>query len=142
MENTSTFNLVNAKIQYPSLLKRVQALAIDFLLILIIFASSSLIINTLGNTATEVKVGIFIFCVVLYEPMMVAFMGGTIGHKVLKMKVKSYDNPDRNISIFSALLRIVVKAALGWISFLTVSFNSEKRAIHDMMSGSVVMMKD
>ena len=141
MTKTSTIGITDSEIQYPSLLKRIQALFIDFALILIIFLSSSLVIGMIGGTATGVKVGIFVFCVCIYEPMLIAFTGGTLGHRVLGIQVKNYENPDRNISIFSAIVRVIVKGFLGWISFLTISFNSEKRSIHDMLSGSIVILK-
>lgn len=141
MTKTSTIGIINSEYQYPSLLKRIQALFIDFVLILLIFLFSSMIIGMIGGAATEIKVAIFVFCVCIYEPMLVAFTGGTIGHKMLGIQVKSYEDPDHNISIFSAIVRVFVKALLGWISFLTVTFNSDKRAIHDMASGSVVTLK-
>ncbi len=141
MKEAATIEITNAEMQYPSLLRRVQALFIDFLLILLTFATSSVVIGMIGDTATGVKVSVFVFCVIIYEPMLVSLMGGTLGQKALGMQVKRYEAPDRNISIFSAIIRVIMKGLLGWISFLTISFNSEKRAIHDMISGSVVMMK-
>ena len=141
MEKASLTSTSYSDIQYPSLLKRIQALFIDFILILVVFALSSLIIGLIGDTATGVKVGILIFCVIIYEPLLVAFTGGTLGHKVVGIQVKSYAQPDQNIPVFSAIIRIVIKGLLGWISFLSVSFNSEKRAIHDMASGSIVRMR-
>lgn len=141
MEKASLTSTSYSDIRYPSLVKRIQALFIDFVLILIIFALSSLIIGLIGDTATGVKVGILIFCVIIYEPLLVTFTGGTLGHKAVGIQVKSYAQPDQNIPVFSAIVRIVVKGLLGWISFLSVSFNSEKRAIHDMVSGSIVRMR-
>lgn len=141
MEQPTTKAIDYTMIQYPSLVKRIQSLFIDLLLILIVFTTSSLLISSISEIAISVKAGIFIFCMCLYEPMLVAFAGGTLGHKAMGIKIKSYNNPAKNISIFSAIGRVLIKASLGWISFITVTFNSEKRAIHDMMSGSVVLPK-
>jgi hypothetical protein len=33
----------------------------------------------------------------------------------------------------------MLRYTLGWISLLTISGNSEKRAIHDMAGGSIVL---
>jgi hypothetical protein len=33
----------------------------------------------------------------------------------------------------------VLKTLLGWISFLTITRNTERRAIHDLVSGSVMV---
>ena len=84
---------------------------------------------------------VFVLCIVLYEPLLVALNGGTLGHQFMNIAVRRYSDPTRNISIFAALFRIIIKGALGWISFLTVSFNDEKRAIHDIASGAIVVRR-
>jgi hypothetical protein len=38
-----------------------------------------------------------------------------------------------------ALIRFLVKGLLGWLSFLTVTGSTRKRAIHDLLGGSIVM---
>ena len=139
----STFASVpeNSNVQYPSLLRRVQAMFIDFVVILCIFMVSSLIIGAVGSVPDEIKISILFFCFVLYEPLWISTAGGTIGHQILKLRVKRYATPERNIGFIPALGRIIAKTALGWISFLTVNSSSEKRAIHDILSGSVVVFK-
>lgn len=139
----STFTSIpeNSNVQYPSLLRRVQAMFIDFVVILCIFMVSSLIIGAIGSVPDEVKISILLFCFVLYEPLWISLAGGTIGHQLLKLRVKRYNTPERNIGLIPALGRIFAKTALGWISFLTVNSSSEKRAIHDILSGSVVLFK-
>lgn len=42
---------------------------------------------------------------------------------------------------FQAIIRYIIKISLGWISFLTINSNYEKRAIHDFVAGSVVIKK-
>ena len=120
---------------------RVQALLIDFVLILIIFLASSYALRGIDDYSVGLKIFIFAFCVFLYEPTLIAFSGGTIGHRVRGLRVKRYGEPDKNLGIFSAIERVIVKSLLGWLSFITVSFNSEKRAIHDYAAGAVVMVK-
>ena len=135
-------SLDNKHLEYPSLVRRVQAMFIDFIVILCIFTIASLIIGAIGEVADSVRAGILIFCFVLYEPLLISSRGGTIGHYLLKMRVKSYQNSERNINFILAILRILFKAALGWVSFLTVTSNEERRAIHDMISGSIVTVRD
>ena len=100
-----------------------------------------MIISLAGGTATGVRVGIFLFCIVMYEPLLVASRGGTLGHALLRIQIKKYDDPAQTISMVSAIVRILVKGLLGWISFLAVIFSHEKRAIHDIASGAIVLMK-
>lgn len=75
----------------------------------------------------------------LYDPIFTSFTGGTLGHKLMKLKVKKFEQSDKNISLISAFLRFLVKGMLGWVSFLTVTGNKNKRAIHDVVSGSIIL---
>lgn len=127
--------------RYPSLVRRIQAVFVDFILILCLFMIASLLFNAMGEVADGVKISVLVFCFVLYEPLLVSIIGGTLGHYLLGLRVKQHEAPDQNISFFSAVGRIVMKTALGWASFLTIGSNQEKRAIHDMVSGSVVRLK-
>jgi uncharacterized RDD family membrane protein YckC len=45
----------------------------------------------------------------------------------------------RGPSILQAYFRYLLKVFLGWISFLTASFNPGKRAIHDLATGSIMV---
>lgn len=141
MTHSPTIQLQKPLYNYPTLLKRIQAVFIDLLLILAVFTLTSTIINAIGDIATAVKIAVFMSCVILYEPAFVAFTGGTLGHKAMGMRIKKHDKPEENISILSAIMRVIVKSFLGWVSFLTVTLTSEKRALHDMASGSIVVMK-
>jgi uncharacterized RDD family membrane protein YckC len=43
--------------------------------------------------------------------------------------------------MLQAFFRYVLKISLGWISFLTMHSNSQRRAIHDFAAGSVMIKK-
>lgn len=134
-------NSINTpSIHYPSLLKRIQAIFIDFLIILAVFVLTSLLLGT-EESSIGLKVGVFVFSVYLYEPVLVAFTGGTLGHRLLGLRVKNYHDQDRNISLLSAFGRVIVKGLLGWLSFITITFNPQKRGIHDIATGSIVRLK-
>ena len=45
----------------------------------------------------------------------------------------------KKINILQALIRYILKVGLGWISFLTIHSNKERRAIHDFAAGSVMI---
>ncbi len=76
----------------------------------------------------------------LYEPLMVS-MGGTIGHRTNGLTVKQRNRPDRNLSFSRSFLRSMVKLTLGLPSFLTLLTNREKRALHDLATGSIVLYR-
>lgn len=69
------------------------------------------------------------------------FFGGTLGHKIVGLKVKRESNSDKNINIIAAIFRFLMKALLGWISLVTVTSDDKKRAMHDSATGSIVLYK-
>lgn len=126
-------------IAFPSLVSRVKALFIDLIIILIVFTATTLLIDSIGDIPNFAKGFILIFMFYLYDPILISFTGGTLGHKVMKLKVRRYGEPDKKISLGNAFLRFFTKGILGWVSFLTVTANKRKRAIHDWVSRSIVM---
>jgi hypothetical protein len=127
------------KVIFPTLVSRIKAVFVDLLILLFTFAIVSLVIDAIGGTSDFVKGFILIFMVYLYDPVLTAFTGGTIGHKLIGLKIRKYKEPEKYISFGSALLRFLIKGSLGWISFLTVTSNEHKRAIHDQLSGSITL---
>jgi uncharacterized RDD family membrane protein YckC len=126
---------------FPSLLSRVKAVVIDFIVILMIFSIASVVIDKMGEVPTWIRVAIFVFCIYIYDPLLIALSGGTIGHHFLGIRVKKVNQPNKNISVPQASIRFITKFTLGWLSFLTVTGSPRKRAIHDMASGSIVLFK-
>lgn len=146
-ESASIYNAREHKVQYPqallpNLVVRIKAVFIDLVILLLVFAVTSLIMDAAGNVSPFIKGSIAIFMLYLYDPIFTAFTAGTIGHKIMKLKIKQLKDSDKNISLFAALLRFLVKASLGWISFFTVTGNTNKRAIHDLASGSIMLRKN
>jgi uncharacterized RDD family membrane protein YckC len=131
-----------AGVKFPVLLARVKALLIDALILLSIFTAASLILDKLESTPDWVRGFIYIFMAFLYDPILTSMTGGTLGHKMIGIKVKRYSQPDMNISFPMALFRFLIKGSLGWLSFLTVTSNEHKRALHDKFSGSIVLYKN
>lgn len=124
---------------FPTLVTRIKAVFIDILVMLIIFTATTLFIDAFGDIPNFVKGFILIFMLYLYDPILTAFTGSTLGHKMMKLTVRTYSDPGKKITLGQAFLRFITKAALGWISFLTVTGNKRKRAIHDLISGSIIL---
>jgi uncharacterized RDD family membrane protein YckC len=68
-------------------------------------------------------------------------LGCTLGNYLMKIRVKRFADNKRKINLLQAYIRFVVKVLLGWISFLTINSNKERRAIHDFVAGSVMLEK-
>ncbi|MEM7371769.1 MAG: RDD family protein [Bacteroidota bacterium] len=126
---------------YPSIMERIQAVALDGGLVLIgaflIFSG----LDGLGMENSDLKAPLFILLFVLYDPLMIAFAGGTIGHKMVNLHVKQASDPSRNVNLLLAFLRFALKTVLGWISLLTITTNTERKAIHDFASDSIVLKR-
>jgi uncharacterized RDD family membrane protein YckC len=125
----------------PNLVVRIKAAFIDLSILLTTFAVASFFTDIMSNIPTVVKGAVAVFMFFLYDPMLTAFTGGTIGHKLMKLRIKRFSDSRRNISFLSATIRFLIKGILGWVSFFTVTGNSNKRAIHDIASGSITLKK-
>jgi uncharacterized RDD family membrane protein YckC len=58
---------------------------------------------------------------------------------IMGIRVKNHQETSKNIKFYQGVIRILSKAVLGWLSFLTINFNPEHRAIHDYLSSSIVL---
>jgi uncharacterized RDD family membrane protein YckC len=72
-----------------------------------------------------------------YEPLLTTF-ACTLGQAVMRIRVRTVDGLKR-ISLDQAFARMIVKYLLGIISFLTVPARKDRRAIHDLSSGTIVI---
>lgn len=141
METESTLESVLAELEesYPSITERIQALAFDGV---IIFVSAFCIfsgLDSLGMENSELKAPIFILLFFLYDPLMIAFAGGTLGHKMLNLKVRKASDTSKKMNFIVAVVRFVFKTLLGWVSLLTITGNEKRQAIHDLVTNSVVL---
>ena len=126
--------------EYPTLLERIQSLFIDTLaIILLLFA----LVSWLDHYPTlpdGIRVLFFVLVIGLYEPLCTA-LGCTAGNYIKGIRVRKVANPAQRIPLHLAIVRYGVKMALGWISFVTIHSNPERRALHDLASGSVMIRK-
>ena len=127
-------------ISYPRLLRRVQAVLIDSLIVPIALLSSISFLGVFEINESWVKAMFFFFPIFILEPFLVSFYGGTIGHYLLKLKVRKIKE-DRNINIVFSTIRFVLKFFLGWISLVLVLVSKRHQAVHDYLVGSIVVNK-
>ncbi|MFD2970175.1 RDD family protein [Sphingobacterium bambusae] len=121
---------------YPGVFIRVKALVVDgFFLLVLMFILSS-VFSAFQHVPDSVRLLSFVFVFFLYDPLFTSLFAGTVGHMAMGIRVKRED-AERNINFPSAVVRFVIKAALGWISLITVS--SSGMAIHDRVIGSRVV---
>jgi len=112
---------VNLEIIYPSLMERVKAMMTDIVFGIILMILFSYIFSSMENVSDMTRKIAFVFVVALYDPLSVAFIGGTPGHLINNLKVRRSSNHQKNVNILVAFLRYGIKAILGVVSFLTIS---------------------
>ena len=127
------------KIPYANLPDRVKAAFIDSIILVVLMYTSSEIFGLFESVPNALRIGVSIFIFILYAPIFTSVFGGTLGHSYIDITVKKQENPAQNISFLAALFRFIFKASLGWISLLTTTGNSEKKAIHDFVAKSIVI---
>jgi hypothetical protein len=77
---------------------------------------------------------------VLYEPLLVAWRGGTIGHFATNLRVVG--PAGGNPSFARAFARYVVKTALGLPSFISMTLTRRHQAVHDVLTRTTVQIRD
>lgn len=123
---------------YPSLGDRVQSTFIDTILIVILMFVFSSILENYAGAPDWIRIALFVSVFIIYEPVCTAF-GATLGNYIKGVRVRRYNHVNKRINIFQAVIRYILKVILGWLSFLTIHSNKEKRAIHDLAVGSIMI---
>lgn len=139
MERSESENI--SEVHYPGVVERVKAAFVDFGVVLLVIMITTYIFNMFEPVPVVAKKIALLVIFGLYEPLLVSFYGGTIGHFAMKLRVRNEQNENKNIFILLAFIRYAVKLSLGWISFLTVGGNKKKMAIHDLLVRSIVVYK-
>ena len=127
------------EMKYATLLNRVKAAIVDFLVLMGLGLVVSTILSKFVNVPDFVRVILFILIFILYDPIFTSTIGATLGHLFLGLRVRRSNNEDKRIIFPIAIVRFILKALLGWISLLTIAVIKKKKAIHDLVAGSVVL---
>ena len=124
--------------KYPEIADRVQSTFIDTVLIIILMFVFASILDRYENVPDWVRIGLFAGLFIIYEPLCTT-IGFTLGNYLKGIRVRKHSDPTKRINIFQAIIRYPIKVLLGWLSFLTISTNPERRAFHDLVAGSVMI---
>lgn len=133
----STSHAAHHNHRYPLLVKRYQSLLIDFLILSAIMIVTMVIMGESESRQT-VMTAMGVVFVFLYEPVLTTY-AATLGQYIIGIRVRDARNPEKRINILQAYIRIAIKLLLGWLSLVTINFNPQHRAIHDMAGASVVI---
>ena len=122
---------------YPSILKRYLSTFIDSVFMLSMLILVSFLFQKDSQTETYARVGMIFFLFLVYEPFCTSNYC-TLGQKITGVRVRTVFQREK-ITLPKAYLRIVIKILLGFVSFFSIPFTPHKRAIHDLVVGSVVI---
>jgi len=127
------------QIIYGTLGFRVKAIVLDSVVLMILGVIIALTLNQFDNVPNTLRAALFVFVFCLYDPLFTSLFGGTLGHLTNGLRVRKDKNTNERIGFLPALVRFIIKVALGWISLLTVTGNEKNKSIHDSVVGSVVI---
>lgn len=132
---------ISEAIRLPGVFERIKASFIDGIVILAMIFIVAIILSFFNNVSVYVRGGAFIFIFLFYEPTLVSLRGGSIGHDMAGLAIKRANKVSSNLLFPLAILRFLIKTALGIVSLFVVNQNPNKKAIHDFLSGSMVIYK-
>ena len=126
-------------IAYPRVSRRIQALMLDSLIVPVLAVGTIFLARHLGAAGVyaAATAGLVIF---LLEPVLVSATGGTLGHHLMGIRVRDCRRGG-NLSIAAAVIRFVTKIALGIFSTVSLFLTRQHQAIHDLLTGSIVILK-
>ena len=111
---------------------------IDVFVLVLIYIGITSLLERIGEVPGFVKGILFVVVVLLYEPILITTCS-TFGQLFMNLRVRNFKHPEKKLTFHMAILRTFVKILLGWLSFVTVTFNVNRRAIHDFASDSVMI---
>lgn len=128
---------------YATFPRRLNALSTDSLILIAYSALVFFLVPVLeaAPRARTALVAAWIGSLFLYDPVLVSWLGGTLGHRMLNLRVVD-DRSGGNLGFWKAFARVWIKGFFGIFSFFTMAFSRRHRAIHDMATGSTVQIRD
>ncbi|WP_339701833.1 RDD family protein [uncultured Marixanthomonas sp.] len=127
------------QLTYATLPDRIKAAFIDAVILIAMMYGASELFSLFESVPDYLRIMVFAFIFILYDPIFISTFGGTIGHLYNNILVKRDTNPSKNILFPHAVLRFIFKFLLGWISLLTTTGNEKRKAIHDYIANSIVI---
>jgi uncharacterized RDD family membrane protein YckC len=134
---------VHASAAYGTFTRRLRALVIDSAVLvagLAIIVLASELTHDVAGSGRVLAAALFAM-ILLYEPLMVWRVGGTVGHLATNLRVVD-DASGRNPGLLRAAARFWIKTALGVLSFVTMLLTRRHQAVHDSLTRTTVQIRD
>jgi len=126
---------------YARFSRRFKAVVVDWMLATALLFGALALASNVASDGLSRSLGIaVVFILLLYEPVLVWRIGGTLGHIWTNLRV--VDDRGGNLSFAKALARFAVKSVLGWYSFVVMAATRRNQAVHDLLTHSTVQIRD
>jgi uncharacterized RDD family membrane protein YckC len=125
---------------YASIPRRIQAVMLDSVLLVVLLIIGTSVAEMLSPGVARWINRLMILTILLYEPLLVSAWGGTLGHRMLNLRVVGGDG--ERLSFPLALARVLIKALLGLLSFAMMAVTRRHQALHDLMVRATVQVRD
>ncbi|MEJ0074914.1 MAG: RDD family protein [Alphaproteobacteria bacterium] len=127
---------------YARFLPRLRALILDSIILVVVLFAAMIVAVAIrsDNFVRPLGFAVMAFWLV-YEPLLVAYAGGTLGHRWSNLRVVD-DRTQGNVGLLQAIGRAVIKGVLGWLSFVTMLTTRRSQAVHDLITRSTVQIRD
>ena len=127
---------------YARFPRRLVALVSDGALVMGGFAALFLAAAASGaEVIVRVLLATFVLVALLYDPVLVSTIGGTLGHRWTNLRVVD-DDTGGNLPFGRALVRSLTKTVLGLPSFVFIGLTRRHQALHDLASRSTIQVRD
>lgn len=128
---------------YARFSRRLRAVLLDVIVLVTFFYFGALIAHSVADTDGTRRLvwGGVILCIILYEPLLVAMTGGTLGHRLTNLRVVD-NKTNGNVGFPKAFVRAIIKDLLGWFSFVTMTVARRHQALHDIFTKTTVQVRD
>ena len=130
-------------IAYGSFALRLGALVTDSVVLAFALVAIVMLISVTEAIPGSGRVGVIgmFTLLLLYEPLLVARRGATVGHRRANLRVV-YDRTGEHPGFIRAFARFVLKAIFGPPSFLLMALTRRHQALHDRLTGTTVRIHD
>ena len=127
---------------YARFSRRLRGIVVDWIIAMTVIFGAVFVAVTMANDNFSRALGlVVIVALLLYEPVLVSFTGGTLGHYSTNLRVVD-DRSGGNVSFLKACARLVIKAVLGGYSFVILAATRRNQAVHDLLTRSTVQIRD
>ena len=141
MSMDATMPMASAPL-YARFSRRLRGIVIDWMISMAVLFGAIFIAVTVRNDFFSRMLGfLVIFALLLYEPLLVSFTGGTLGHYFANLRVVD-EGTGGNVSFLKACGRVLIKGLLGWYSFVILAATRRNQAVHDLLTRSTVQIRD